>query len=253
MSIPVVIFTFSCDHACTVFAARSALDAGLGPVFVEVDAANPLPPATTDELRRLGCRVAETTFPRNGNIRGMESMKGLLASYLKVFEATGATHLVKLDADTMILDAGRLKQAAADDVSCAALSHGGTPFYGMCMVIASRLTHTMGTIARSSGQFAEFDNRNFYEDIVIGTMSQRLRLGETRQWPFDAAGGFGAGYLYTRAKDSFEEYARKYDVITFGNRHLIPGDGSPCAKRDKVAETMLEFQKILDRKRHGKP
>lgn len=253
MNLPAVIFSFSCDHACTVFAARSALDAGLGPVFVEVDAANPLPSATIAELVRRGCRVAETTFPRNGNIRGMESMKGLLASYTKVFEATGATHLVKLDADTMILDAGRLKQAAADDVSCAAMSHGATPFYGMCMVVSSTLVHTMGTIARSAGQFAGFGNLNFYEDIVTGTMSQRLRLGETRQWPFDPQGGFGAGYLYTQAKDSFDDYARKYDVITFGNRHLIPGDGSPCAKRDKVAETMLEFQRILDRKRHGQP
>lgn len=253
MIIPVVIFTFSCDHACTVFAARSALDAGLGPVFIAVDAANPIPAATDAELRRFGCRVSETTFPRLGNIRGMDSMKGMLAFYTSVFEATGATHLVKLDPDTMILDAERLKQAAADDVACAAMSHGATPFYGMCMVVSSPLVHTMGTIGRSAGQFAGFSNLNFYEDIVTGTMSQRLRLGETRQWPFDPAGGFGAGYLYVQAKDSLATYAEKYDVVTFGNRHLIPGDGSPCAKRDKVAETMLEFQRILDRKRHGQP
>lgn len=253
MKLPVVIFTFSCDHACTVFAARSALDAGLGPVFVAVDADNPIPPATDAELRRRGCRVSETTFPRLGNIRGMEAMKGMLAFYTTVFDVTGATHLVKLDADTVILDAGRLKQAAADDVTCAAMSHGGTPFYGMCMVIASRLVHTMGTLARSTGQFAGFDNRNFYEDIVIGTMSQRLRLGETRQWPFDPAGGFGAGYMYSEAKLPLADHAGRFDVITFGNRHLIPGEGSPCAKRDKVAETMLEFQRILDKKRHGQP
>lgn len=253
MKIPVVIFTFSCDHACTVFAARSALDAGLGPVFVEVDAASPIPVGTTDELRRLGCRVSETTFPRNGNIRGMESLKGLLATYRKVFSATGAAHLVKLDADTVVLRPDRLKQAAKDDVSCAAMSHGGTPFFGMCMMIASRLVHTMEMLAKSQGQFAGFDNGNFYEDIVTGTMSQRLRLGETRQWPFDPDGGFGAGYTYAHSKIHLSEYAERFDVITFGNRHLIPGDMSSCAKRDKVAETMLEFQRILGKKRHGQP
>lgn len=253
MNLPVIIFTYSCDHAATVFAARSALDAGLGPVFVMVDAGAPIPPATTGELERLGCRVSLTFFPRNGNIRGMESMKGLLDAYTAVFETTGAAHLVKLDADTMILDSGRLKQAAAADVSCAAWSHEGTPFFGMCMVISSRLVHAMRMIARSQGKFAGFDNAAFYEDIVTGTMSQRLRLGETRQWPYDGRGGFGAGYRYAAAKLPLADHADRYDVVTFGNVHLIPGGGSSCAKRDKVAETMLEFQRILDKKRHGQP
>lgn len=245
MRIPVVIFTFECDHACTVFAVRSALAAGLGPVFIEVDSGKPLPAATTAELRRMGCQVRGTAFKRNMNLRSLETFQGLLDSYAYVFSVTGSRHLVKLDADTYIVKSERLREAVGDDVASAGMSHVNYPLYGFCYIVSRRLVLALKDWIAEWGAFPGWGNAAVQEDKVLGTMSEKLGLGESRRWPFDPAGGFGAGYLYSKAKDSLAAYSRKYEVVTFGNRHLIPGEMSSCAKRDLVAGTMLDFHKLV--------
>lgn len=251
MTIPVVIFSFECDHACTVVAAGSAIRAGFGPVFVEIDGERPLPRATCGYLERMGCVLRETRFRRNGNLRGMETYRGMLESYLHAFETSGARHLLKLDADTYVVKGDLLKQAAKDDVSAAAMSFGPYPFYGWAMLLSRRLVEGIRDWLDEWDTLPGYGRADFPEDKATGTMSMRLGLGETRQWEFNPEGGFGAGYLYSRAQDSLECYASKYEVITFGNRHLIPGAKSSCAKRDDVASQMMAFDKLLTENAHA--
>jgi len=245
MRIPVVIFTFEGDHACTVFAAKSVLAAGLGPVFIEVDGEKPLPAATTAALRAMGCQLRETTFKRNMNLRSLETFQGILDSYAYVFSVTGSRHLVKLDADTYVVKADLLREAVEDDVASAGMKHGTYPLYGFCYVASQRLVLALKDWIAEWGSFPGWGNSAIAEDRVLGTMSEKLGLGESRRWVFDAEGGFGAGYLYSKAKKTLVEYSRMFEVVTFGNRGLIPGEMSSCAKRDLVAGTMLDFHKLL--------
>lgn len=253
MKIATVIFTFSCDHACAVQASESAFDAGLGPVWVFEDGASPLPGETAALLRTAGCRVERTAFPRMSNLRGVEAFRGMLDCYDRVLKFTGASHVLKLDSDTMVVSAARINKAANDDVALAAMRSDRYPFFGMAMLLSRRLVDLIGDKVSGDGGIEGFDSRNFPEDIVTGTLATRFQCGEVRSWDYDPAGGFGAGYAYSEAKVGLDEYARRFDVVTFGNRHLIPGDEPSCTKRAKVAETMLEFRRILDRKRHGQP
>lgn len=244
MIIPVVIFTFNCDHICTLVAAQSAMDAGLGPVYVYEDMKAKLPEGTADELRKMGCKVERTHFNRFRNLRGMKTYRGMLDVYCRVLGETGADHLVKLDADTYIINAERIKQAAADGVACAGMTHGSYLMYGWCYLLSRKLVFAINNYQTTHGEFPGWSSDSFPEDRVTASIAQHLGIGEVRLWPYDPEGGYGAGYAYSRAKIFMERYAEIFDVVTFGNRHLIPGNKSSCAKRDDVAATMLHFNRI---------
>lgn len=235
--IPVVIFTFGNDGAAAMLAGRSALAAGLGPVFVEVDGKAPLTPEMRAAMKREGFRVRETMFPRNKGIRGIDCYRGLLGSYSYVLRESGASHLLKLDSDTLILRSDRIKQAVADDVAAASMRTEGYRFYGCAMVLSFRLVHSIAAHVQRWKGIPGHRNHDLSEDIATGDMADLLDIGEVRRWQFDPAGGYCAGWRYDDTPAA--TYRERFDVVTFGNRHLLTG--KDCERRDKVAATMAEF------------
>lgn len=234
--IPVAIFTFGPDGLAAQMAGRSALQAGLGPVFAEVDSANPVTPEMRRNMENSGFLVTDTVFPRPLNLRGLTCFRGLLSSYRRIFAVTGATHILKLDSDTLIQRAGRIKQAVADDVCAASWATESYHFYGCAMVVSKRLVEALEDHIIRWGGLPGFGADDMSEDLAVGHMADRLGLGEVRRWNYDPAGGYLAGWQFDDKKRSI--YKERFDVVTFGNRHLLKG--RPCEQRDKVAQAMFD-------------
>ena len=238
--IPVVIFTFGPDGPAALLAAKSAARAGLGPVFIEVDGVNPVSPGVVKDMEAEGFIVAHTDFPTPFRLLGLDCFKGMLKSYRKIFAATGATHVFKLDSDTLVQDAGRIRQAVADNVSAAASSNPDCHFYGCAMVVSRRLVYSIGSHIDRWGGMPGFANRDLCEDLAFGYMSDVLNLGETRRWQYSPTGSYLAGWQFNPAKTGL--YKTCFDVVTFGNRHLLTGDSQ--SRRDKVTQAMVDYRLV---------
>lgn len=235
--IPVVIFTFGPDGPAALLAAKSAARAGLGPVFVEVDGVNPVLPEIVRDMEADGFNVSYTDFPTPFRLLGLDCFKGMLESYRRIFATTGATHVFKLDSDTLVQDAGRIREAVRDNVSAAASSNPDCHFYGCAMVVSRRLAYSIGTYIDRWDGMPGFANRDLCEDLAFGHMSDKLNLGETRRWEYDPAGSYLAGWQFNPEKTAL--YKTKFDVVTFGNRHLLTGEINE--RRGKVIGAMVQF------------
>jgi hypothetical protein len=244
--IPVVIFTFGPDGLAALMAAESAAKAGLGPVFIEIDGKNPVTPEMEARMTRSGFRVSHTSFLTPNRLLGLDCFKGMLQSYRRIFGETGATHVFKLDSDTLVQDAGRIRRAVKADVSAAASSCPTCNFYGCAMVVSKRLTEAIGDHIIRWGGMPGFANKDLCEDLAFGHMSDKLGLGETRRWEYNPTGSYLAGWQFNPEKT--ELYKTNFDVVTFGNRHLLTGKN--CERRDKVADAMVRYmrhpEKILE-------
>lgn len=239
--IPVCIFTFELDGPAALMAAQSAKRAGLGPVFISVDAARPLAPALRLAMMAEGFRVREATFPRVLNLRGIDCYRGLIETYQWVLKESGATHLFRLDSDSLVNRAGRIKQAVADDVAAAALRTGEYPFYGYAMVLSKRVVDGIAGVIAKFGAIPGHRGNSMAEDHATGDMAGVLDLGEVRHWDYDPAGGYGAGWHFKAGAERM--YYDRFDVVTFGNRTLLTG--KDCARRDQVTAAMSQYLKIL--------
>lgn len=92
------------------------------PKFVYDDAAeNPLPKRVIEALKRMGCTVIGTKFPRKGNLRGWDCASIMAALYRSVQLATGCKVLVKLDSDTLVLSDAPMKAFLKSDKVYAGL------------------------------------------------------------------------------------------------------------------------------------
>lgn len=238
--IPVVIFTFGPDGEAALLAAKSAARAGLGPVYIEVDGATPVAPEIAASMEAEGFAVSFTDFPTPFRLLGLDCFKGMLKSYRKIFAATGAAHIFKLDSDTLVQDAGRIREAVRDNVSAAASSNPACHFYGCAMVVSRRLIYSIGSHIDRWGGMPGFANRDLCEDLAFGHMSDVLDLGETRRWQYSPTGSYLAGWQFDPAKT--ELYKTCFDVVTFGNRHLLTG--AVAERRVKVTQAMRDYRLV---------
>jgi hypothetical protein len=225
-----VIFTYGKDGACAIEAAGALRDVGFDFVVVFEDMHHPV----TDECRKALCKLAyvcQSDHPNPGGQFGIECLRGIVDCHLQVDSA----YVLKVDSDTIVRRVGRIKQAAVDGVAAAAWTWHGWEFSGCCALISRKtLLHAQKLLANPPAWIGE----RCPEDITIGRIAEEV--GEVRRFPYNAEGGFAAGYRY--GKTTLEEYARRFDVVTFGNRHLLPG--RDCDKREKVAFTMSRFRRI---------
>ena len=122
--IRIYIFTYAGDAneaiAC-VRCARTALPAAL--VTVVDDSAAPVPENVRRAFLAYGARYRQSSFPRNGNLRGPECVRGIISTL-----AGGAADddiVVKIDSDTALLSGGWIESmpgAALTGIRAATVS-----------------------------------------------------------------------------------------------------------------------------------
>ena len=106
--IRIFIFSYSGDAdeaAACVRCARMAVP--YASVTVVDDAASPVQEDIADALRSMGADYVQSTWERNGNLRGPDCIRGMLSEMCR--EAEDDDILVKIDCDTALLDDGWLR------------------------------------------------------------------------------------------------------------------------------------------------
>jgi hypothetical protein len=234
MKIVPVIFTYSRDGACAAEAAGALKDAGFSDVVVFEDAHDPVSDAALEGIGKARAQIFASSHPNPGGQYGPECLRGIATCYRDVIAGTSADYVLKVDSDTIVVKTARLRAAAADGVAAAGWVWGGWEFGGCCALISRRAANEVLRVATEENLPCRCP-----EDVTTARIA--ARVGEVRRWPYNEQGGFGAGYRY--GVTPLEEHARRFDMVTFGNRHLLAG--SDCDRREKVALTMARFRRVL--------
>ncbi|MGC4017482.1 MAG: hypothetical protein QM755_23655 [Luteolibacter sp.] len=104
MKLPACIFTYAGGALIIPYTVRLARCAGMIPIVCE-DAAAPLPGNVRGWLASEGVELIATTFPRRGNLNGTDCAAGICRTLAATARRHGTTHAMKLDDDTVVVDA----------------------------------------------------------------------------------------------------------------------------------------------------
>lgn len=151
----------------TVLCIRKALPEAA--IVLIDDAGNPCARKVRNQALSLGCEWRTSDWPRGGNLRGKECITGILNEMLKSARTENDV-LVKIDADTCLLDGGDIRAFAADKgkVLCAA-GQAEVRVYGFCYCLRTHAARKINEVLRS-----EPVSRIAAEDVVIGFAACRL-------------------------------------------------------------------------------
>lgn len=243
MSIVPVIFTYSPDGPCALEAAGALVDAGFPVIYVAEDAFRPLLQETRAAMLDLGCRCMQTHHqPSKAGQYGRVVLTGIADTYGRIVEETGTDYLYKVDSDTIVNRTDRMREAAGAGVAAAGWAWLGWGFSGSCSLISRRAAAAIREACYAAGPLpAGLSDAACPEDLASATIARTV--GDVWIWPYDPAGGYGAGYQYHHATIDLAEYARRFDCVTFGNRSML--EGTPCDRRAQVALTMAEYRRVL--------
>lgn len=228
--LPACIFTYAGGALVLPHTVRLARRAGLIPVVCE-DEASPLPPYVRGWLAHEGVELIRTSFPRRGNLNGTDCAAGICRTLAETARRYGATHALKLDDDTAVVDARiftRHRHARAVGLTWP----GGRPgAFGMAYLLRV-------DVAEQAALKLEAMPLRMHapEDITIWELVKRMgRVVERRFRP--QHGPFSA---VPRGAD-LEDGARRFDVLNFGTP---PRQGW----RNRQAEIAAEMGRMGERR-----
>ena len=216
------IYTFTYDGdaqeavAC-VRCARTALPEAV--VTVVDDSAAPVPPEARRALVAYGARYRRSSFPRCGNLRGPECVRGIIATLAK--GAADGDTVVKIDSDTALLSGGWVREMKHNGLALHAAGYrvprnpSERSAYGPCYAISGRAARL------AAEELMQADIPALApEDLTIcrtiqGLFPQeRIRLDEP--WtPFNREGKWTAWNWFSIAVTP-KKYAGFW-MVTFGN------------------------------------
>lgn len=219
---PVVIFTYTADSLLMLECVGALIDAGLKRVFIYEEAEKPL----TAECKAAlppEVIVRQSVFARGTNLNGHACIAGMARCYLDVLEETGHSHVIKIDSDTLVLDAFGTLLAVAEDVTYMAATHPERFAYGWYQLISRRLAEALLNPA------PEIDVR---EDV--GTCMTAFALGgDVRLKLIDTRGGLTYGYQYgTLAPEAY----LAFETVTFGDWLRTGATDTATQRRIAAAE-----------------
>ncbi len=237
-----IIFAYDLDASCTVEAAGAAIEAGFKPPWIFNDARRPVPVEVIGLLQQMGCTVRP--FTRKTTVAGQygrDCAFGLAEAYHEVLQASKDDYVMKLDCDTVVLRTGYYREAISWGVIAAGWAWEGWVYSGCCNLISQRGVKRLLDFHRSNepyplGLSADYCPSDVMEYAVLKTVER------PHTWTYQEEGGFGAGYAYGNAKVSLKEYARRFDVVTFGQRYLLTGEEHE--RHEHVARTMSAYRSI---------
>lgn len=141
--IRIYLFTYAGDadeaQAC-VRCALAALPEAV--ITVADDEADPVPERTRKALLAAGARYRQTSFPRYGNLRGPECVRGIISTLAG--EAEDNDVIVKIDSDTLLLSGGWVRDMQSNGLALHASGYQDPDHpsersaYGTCYAISGR-------------------------------------------------------------------------------------------------------------------
>ena len=158
-----------CGNAHTsLYAAEAARRAWpAAPITVLDDAHDPVPPHVRRDLTTLpGVEYCPTRWPRGGNLRGRACLRGLLAEYRRSMRVSGAAYVLKLDADTLLIDPGPIVELMMHGVDYATHSTLDGPYGGGCILMSSAAVRVLMRAVRR----ADLPPR-VREDLTLGGLA----------------------------------------------------------------------------------
>ncbi len=168
----------------------------------------------------------QSTFPRNGNLKGDICIKGILSTLVQ--NSNEDDVIIKIDSDTLLLSPApieRMRNLGADGFGASSLFR---PFAGLCYGFtqkALKLLHEKIYLLPSSSTIEE--------DLWIGKLIflQKLNMVIDRPWtPVHTQGRWTA---YNWPYSPVLELYRSLDVVTFGTF-----EGIPSVDKNHVANKM---------------
>jgi len=238
--IPVVIPTWSLDAPCVLESVGALIDGGKDPAEIAV-AHNPergLPTRTTDLLRSSRVSIIEHDYAHR---RTPEDFTRLQTSLLGWAMVHDTEYVLKLDSDTIIRRWGHIEDAVKERRLVATPAWPGNLFVGCCSLYSKDALRVLSRVDSYNALEGHMTNEDQAFHYVLAKVFGPEAI---HNWWYRKMGGLIKGWRYTKEEFTMEDYADRYDVVTFGNRKQVDGK---CTgeKHEIVAKTMAEFRNVL--------
>lgn len=222
--ITVNIFTYAGDAPMLPYCVSSILRAHSDLTVHVIDDANvPIPEGAVVTLKNLSDRVhyRQSSFNRNGNLRGPDAVRGIVAELIKSSgEDEGVS--VKIDTDVLMLKADWLNDIIANNTPMCCSLRPGNVASGTCYVLRN---DTLPKLLKSLHTL-ELDEL-CPEDVAILSVAQALtREGECKiiipQSESNKTGTW-CGWDYNLSERYLASIVPRMDIISFGNWKFYQG------------------------------
>lgn len=212
--IRIYLFTYAGDAdeaiACVKCAAAALPEAV---ITVVDDGADPVSEHARKELLAVGVHYRQSSFPRNGNLRGPECIRGIISTLAG--NAADDDIVVKIDSDTALLNGAWIRDMAGFGVHWCASGADSRQFYGLCYAMTGVAAKRAAAVLMQTELPATAP-----EDLTIGrTVIDRFGVDKGKiiaPWtPQNRAGRWSAWNWFSVAVTP-EKYAG-FDVVTVGS------------------------------------
>lgn len=240
--IRIYLFTYAGDAqeavAC-VRCARTALPEAV--VTVVDDSAAPVPPEDKRALVAHGARYRRSSFPRCGNLRGPECVRGIIAT-LAGGAADGDT-VVKIDSDTALLSGGWVRDMQRNGLALHASGYqvpshpSERSAYGPCYAISGRAARLAAEeLMKADIPALAPEDLTICRTIQGLFPQERIRLDEP--WtPFNREGKWTAWNWFSIAVTP-KKYAGFW-MVTFGNPRPT---NIPKSERARAMDALYRYR-----------
>lgn len=231
--IRIYLFTYAGDadeaQAC-VRCALAALPEAV--ITVADDDADPVPERTRKALLAAGARYRQTSFPRYGNLRGPECVRGIIS--MLAGEAADDDIVVKIDSDTALLNGAWIRDMSETGAHWCASGADSRQFYGLCYAMT-------GLAAKRAAEVLMHADMpdNAPEDLTIGhTVIELFGVSKGRiipPWTPQNRAGRWSAWNWFSISVAPEKYVG-FDVVTVGSPrppHI------PKANRARVMDALF--------------
>lgn len=240
--IRIYLFTYAGDAqeavAC-VRCARTALPEAV--VTVVDDSAAPVPPEARRALVAHGARYRRSSFPRCGNLRGPECVRGIIATLAK--GAADGDTVVKIDSDTALLSGGWVRDMQRNGLALRVSGYqvpshpSERSAYGPCYAISGRAARLAAEeLMKADIPALAPEDLTICRTIQGLFPQERIRLDEP--WtPFNREGKWTAWNWFSIAVTP-KKYAGFW-MVTFGNPRPT---NIPKSERARAMDALYRYR-----------
>ena len=240
--IRIYLFTYAGDADEALVCVRCAAAALPEAVITVVDdSAAPLPERVRSVLMLTGARYCQTGWPRNGNLRGPECVRGIISTLAG--EAEDEDVIVKIDSDTLLLSGGWVRDMQRNGLALHASGYrvprnpSERSAYGNCYALSGRAAR-MAAEALECAAIPPLapEDLTICRAVMDVCGRERVRLDEP--WtPFYREGKWTAWNWFSIAVTP-KKYA-EFWMVTFGNPRPT---NIPKTERARAMDALFRYR-----------